>query len=57
MLQEPIELRFSKPKLLEHLNNVLAEMQNDEDLFVSLLLSFPERFQLVRAANGGNTSK
>ncbi|CAF1292515.1 unnamed protein product [Didymodactylos carnosus] len=41
--------------LLEHLQNVLHELENEKELFESLLKSYPQRLKAVREANGGHT--
>lgn len=46
-----------KPEILRtELLIVLQELRNDEDLFQTLLLSYPNRIRAVVAANGGNTN-
>ncbi len=47
--------RYSKDTLRKNLHSVLAELEFDQNLFQGLLCSMPERFQQVRAANGGET--
>ena len=47
--------RNSKLILMNHLQNVLVELENENELFESLLRSYPQRLRAVHEANGGHT--
>jgi hypothetical protein len=55
MISERGSNRYSSTILLEHLENVLNELENEKELFESLLRSYPQRLQAVREAKGGHT--
>lgn len=55
MISERGSNRYSSTVLLEHLENVLNELENEKELFESLLKSYPQRLKAVREANGGHT--
>jgi hypothetical protein len=55
MIEEYGASRNSKMILLQHLENVLHELENETELFENLLKSYPERLRVVREANGGHT--
>jgi len=55
MLAETGENRYSLVTLRKNLLEVLLELENDTGLFESLLSSFPDRLEAIRAANGGQT--
>lgn len=55
MIAENGANRTSKVVLLQHLENVLHELQNETELFENLLKSYPQRLRAVREANGGHT--
>ena len=49
-------LLTSGETLEEVLHDVLAQMEYDTELFVTLLSSYPDRLTSVREANGENTN-
>ena len=53
--QRPENTRNSRETLLECINAVTATLENDQDLFVKLLLTMPERIQDVLNASGRPT--
>ena len=55
MINEHGADRNSQVILLEHLQNVLRELENKKELFENLLKSYPQRLRAVREANGGHT--
>ena len=55
MIQEVDADRYSKGKLMRHLQDVLEELEFDTNLFESLLRSYPSRLQAVRDARGFHT--
>ena len=55
MIKEVDADRYSKGKLMRHLQDVLEELEFDTNLFESLLRSYPSRLQAVRDANGFHT--
>ncbi len=55
MVAETGNNRFSLPTLTKHVTEVLKSLENDTELFETLLLSYPERLDAVRRANGGHT--
>jgi hypothetical protein len=55
MLSETGPHRFSLQILTQHVTEVLKQMENETELFETLLLSWPERIEAVRRANGGHT--
>jgi hypothetical protein len=55
MHQEVGEGRYSEATLRANIDVILRELENDTDLFASLLDSMPDRFEAVRIARGGHT--
>ena len=55
MISENGSDRNSQVVLLKHLQNVLHELENEQELFENLLKSYPQRLRAVREANGGHT--
>ena len=55
MLQEKGPGRYSTEILRQNLKTVLESLENDTDLFESLLCSYSLRFKEVLKANGGHT--
>lgn len=55
MISERDSNRNSSVVLLNHLQNVLHELENERELFESLLKSYPQRLKAVCEANGGHT--
>ncbi|CAF4985287.1 unnamed protein product [Rotaria sp. Silwood1] len=55
MIEEHGANQNSKVVLLQHLQNVLHELENETELFENLLKSYPRRLKAVREANGGHT--
>ena len=47
--------RYSYETLKAHVEEVLKSLENRTDLFEQLLLSYPNRLEAVRQANGGHT--
>jgi len=41
--------------IIKHIIEILKSLENDTELFETLLLSYPERLDAVRRANGGQT--
>lgn len=56
MLNRPYRDQNDIEILKIELNTVLKEMENDTDLFETLLMSYPKRIQAVIDVNGGNTN-
>jgi len=52
MEAEEGRLRYSMATLRRNVEQVLEDLSNDQDLFVELLHSYPERFRQLRAAQG-----
>ena len=55
MLQETGPGRYSVETLKKNLTLVLESLENQTDLFVDLLCSYPSRLKAVRDANGQHT--
>ncbi len=53
--QAPLGTRNSAAFLRETLLNVLENLENETELFETLLCSMPHRFSAVRDASGGHT--
>ncbi len=47
--------KYSLSTLTKHVTEVLKSLENDTELFKTLLLSYPERLDAVRRAIGGHT--
>ena len=47
--------RYLEETLKMHIENVLASMEEDTELFETLLCSYPSRFRAVKNANGRHT--
>ncbi len=47
--------KYPLSTLTKHVTEVLKSLENDTELFETLLLSYPERLDAVRRANGGHT--
>ena len=56
MLSEAGSDRFLEATLKNHIENVLTSMEEDTELFETLLCSYPSRFCAVKNANGRHTS-
>ena len=55
MINEHGSDRNSQAVLLKHLQNVLHELENEQELFKNLLKSYPQRLRAVGEADGGHT--
>lgn len=55
MINESPANRNSKVILLQHVQDVLQELENETELFEILLKSYPQRLKAVREAHGGHT--
>jgi hypothetical protein len=47
--------KYSLSTLIKHVTEVLKSLESDTELFETLLLSYPERLDAVRRANGCHT--
>lgn len=47
--------RYSQQVLFRNLETVLHELEDDTDLFQTLLRTYPDRLRAIRQANGGHT--
>ena len=55
MLAETGQGRYSEQTLRKNLVTVLEQLENDTELFQSLLRGFPDRIAAVKRAGGGQT--
>jgi hypothetical protein len=55
MLSETGHNRYSKDTLERHIVDVLTDMEENTELFESLLCSYPSRIRAVKSANGRHT--
>jgi hypothetical protein len=55
MLSETVSNRYLEGTLEMHIENVLTSMEEDIELFETLLCSYPNRFRAVKNANGRHT--
>jgi hypothetical protein len=55
MLSETGHSRYSEETLKNHIADVLADMEENTELFEALLCSYPSRLRAVKSANGRHT--
>ena len=55
MLSETGYNRYPKDTLKMYIRNVLTSMEEDTELFETLLCSYPSRLRAVKNANGRHT--
>ena len=56
MLSEAGSNRYPEATLKMHIEDVLTNMEEDTELFKTLLCSYPSRLRAVKNANGRHTS-
>jgi hypothetical protein len=56
MLSEAGNNRYLEAKLKMHIEDVLTNMEEDTELFETLLCTYPSRLRAVKNANGRHTS-